>query len=224
MDEERTARLKAETSKVVRRWVDTPYYDAVEKQAAAQWNNLILPFLGDHDIDFSQVLELAIGHGRMTSHLLERADRVTAVDVLQENIDFCAQRFENESRLKLIRNDGVQLSAVDDNSITFGFCFDSMIHFDSDVVRSYLAEFNRVLVPGGTAFLHHSNLTRNPGRDFQKSAHARNFMSEAMFKHYAIKEGLELLKSQVIDWGHGTKKVANLDCLSLVRKPTSPTS
>lgn len=219
MDENRTARLKEETSKVVKRWVNTPYYEAVEKQASAQWRSLILPFLHSHEIDFSKVLELAIGHGRMTAHLLERSDHVIAVDVLQENIDFCAQRFESEPRLKLIRNDGVQLTGVDDHSITFGFCFDSMIHFDSDVVRSYLTEFQRVLTPGGTAFLHHSNLTRNPGGDFQKNAHARNFMSQAMFKHYAIKEGLEILKSQVIDWGQDKKKVPDLDCLSLVRKP-----
>ena len=218
MDNDRLKRLKEETSKVVGRWVDTPYYEAVERRAHAQWNELILPFLDGHAIDFSHVLELAVGHGRMTPLLLERAERVIAVDVLQENIDFCANRFPDEPRLELLRNDGVTLAGVAENSITFGFCFDAMIHFDSDVVRNYLAEFRRILVPGGRAFLHHSNLTRNPGGDFQKNAHARNFMSEALFRHYAAKEGLHVLKSQVIDWGKGEKHVPGLDCLSLVGK------
>ena len=219
MDSDRLKRLKSETAQVVGRWVDTPYYDAVEKNATAQWNTMILPFLEGHAIDFSHVLELAMGHGRMTALLLEKAAQVTAVDVLQENIDFCANRFQDTPGLRLLRNDGVTLDAVADNSITFGFCFDSMIHFDSDVVRSYLAEFRRILVPGGRAFLHHSNLTRNPGGDFRKNAHARNFMSEALFRHYAAKEGLHVLKSQVIDWGAGEKHVPGLDCLSLIEKP-----
>ena len=62
-------------------------------------------------------------------------------------------------------------------------------------------------------------MTRNPGGDFQKNAHARNFMSEALFRHYAAKEGLHVLKSQVIDWGKGEKHVPDLDCVSLIEKP-----
>ena len=98
MDSGRLKRLKAETAQVVRRWVDTPYYDSVEKNATAQWNTLILPFLEGDAIDFSHVLELAMGHGRMTALLLEKAVQVTAVDVLQENVDFCANRFSGCAR------------------------------------------------------------------------------------------------------------------------------
>jgi hypothetical protein len=112
----------------------------------------------------------------------------------------------------------VTLGAVGDGSISFVFCFDSMIHFDSDVVRAYLAEFRRVMEPGAKAFLHHSNLTRNPGGDFQRNAHARNFMSVPMFKHYAMKEGLTVLRQKVIDWGQADKRVKGLDGLALLRR------
>lgn len=212
-----TDKLRKETANVVGRWAKTPYYDAVEKQALAQWQNLILPFLEGHEIDYSSVLELAVGHGRMTEILLQHSDRLTGVDVLQENIDFCSNRFGQHPKLTLLRNDGVTLPGVESGSVNFVFCFDSMIHFDSDVVRAYLREFKRILAPGGKAFLHHSNLTRNPGGNFQKNAHARNFMSQALFQHYASKEGLVSLKSEVIDWGRGDKRVAELDCLSLLR-------
>lgn len=211
--------LKQQTAEVVDRWVHTPYYNSVEKMAKSQWDKMIVPFLGDHDIDFTTTLELAVGHGRMTAILLGKSTHLIGVDVLKENIDFCRDRFGPIPNLTLIRNDGVTLEAVDDGSVSFGFCFDSMIHFDSDVVRAYLAEFHRILRPGGMAFLHHSNLTRSPGGDFQKNAHARNFMSEPLFRHYCAKEGLEVLKTQVIDWGGGAKKVEKLDCLSLVTRP-----
>lgn len=216
MENINTNRLRRETAKVVNRWAKTPYYDAVEKQALVQWENLIQPFLAGHEIDYSSVLELAVGHGRMTQILLLNADRLTGVDVLQENIDFCDNRFGAHPKLTLLRNDGVTLPAVKNDSVSFVFCFDSMVHFDSDVVRAYLREFRRILAPGGKAFLHHSNLTRNPGGSFQNSAHARNFMCQALFQHYATKEGLASLKSEVIDWGRGDNRVTGLDCLSLL--------
>jgi hypothetical protein len=72
--------------------------------------------------------------------------------------------------------------------------------------------------PGALAFLHHSNLTRNPGGNFQRNAHARNFMSVQMFSHYAQKEGLQVVKQKVIDWGSGEKRVENLDGLTLLRR------
>lgn len=217
----RTTRLDAltqETLEVSQRWVNTPYYDAAEPVARRQWDQLILPFLGEDVDDMSHVLELAVGHGRMTQFLLEQADHVTGVDILQENIDFCADRFRNMPNLTLLKNDGVRLAGVEDATISHVFCFDSMIHFDSDVVRHYLAEFHRVMRPGATAFLHHSNLTRRPGGDFQRNAHARNFMSVELFSHYAQKEGLTVVRQKVIDWGQGEKRVANHDGLTLLRK------
>jgi ubiquinone/menaquinone biosynthesis C-methylase UbiE len=210
--------LKETTAKVVRRWAETPYYDAVEKVAMSQWENMITPFINPEVPDMSHVMELAVGHGRMTEILLGVSEKVTGVDVLQENIDFCANRFEGNSKLTLMRNDGVELGGLDDNSVSFVFCFDSMMHFDSDVVRSYLGEFYRIMQPGALAFLHHSNLTRNPGGDFQKAVHARNFMSVPMFSHYAQKEGLTVVKQKVLDWGQGKNLMKDHDGFALLRK------
>lgn len=209
--------LRAETISVARRWVNTPYYESVEPIAKAQWENIILPFLAPVTVDMSHVLELAVGHGRMTQILLQHAEHVTGVDILQENIDFCSTRFSSERKLRLVKNDGIALDGIPDDDVSFVFCFDSMIHFDSDVVRSYLSEFKRIMRPHAFAFLHHSNLTRNPGGDFQRNAHARNFMSAELFAHYAKKEGLEVIKQEIIDWGQGAKRVQSLDCLTLLQ-------
>jgi len=212
----------ASVQKISQRWVATPYYGVVEPHAAGQWKSLIAPFLKPFDdIDQTHVLEIAVGHGRMTKILLDASQRVTGVDVLQENIDFCAERFKGEDRLRLIRTDGATLKEIADESITFAFCFDSMVHFDSDVVRSYIRECRRVLKPGGYFFTHHSNFTRNPEGDFQRAPHARNFMSEGLFRHYAKKEGMTVAATRIIDWGGGDKRVEALDCLSLLKKPAA---
>ncbi len=211
-------RLKRRTQEVAKRWIDTPYYQAVDGTARDQWAKIIAPFLEGYQLDFSNTLEIACGHGRMTEILLEQGERVTAVDILQENIEFCKSRFSAVSNLRLAKNDGVTLEMIPDSKTTFVFCFDSMIHFDSDVVRSYLSEISRVLSVGGKAFLHHSNLTRNPGGSFERSVHARNFMSMEMFSHYAQKERLKVLKQVKLDWGLGPKRVPELDGLTLLSK------
>jgi ubiquinone/menaquinone biosynthesis C-methylase UbiE len=98
--------------------------------------------------------------------------------------------------------------------VTLVYTFDSMVHFDSDVIRAYMKEFYRILKPGGHCFCHHSNYTGNPGGDFTTNPHWRNFMSKELFAHYAIKEGFKIIEQKVIDWS-----VPNLDCLSLIQKP-----
>ena len=80
--------------------------------------------------------------------------------------------------------------------MTFLYCFDSMVHFDSDVVRAYLREFRRVLRPGGTGFCHYSNYTGNPTGSYRDHPGWRNFMSVELFEHYAAKEGLKPVRSR----------------------------
>lgn len=208
-----------ETISVARgRWVNTPYYGAAEAMNRKQWDEMIVPFLGTGVIDFTHTLELAVGHGRMATILLEKATTYVGLDILHENIDVCRKRFGETENRRFVVNDGVELTGVEDDSITFGFCFDSMVHFDMDVIRSYLREFRRVLVPGGHVFLHHSNFSKNPVGDFQKVPHARNFMTVELFQLLAKKEGLKTVKSTKIDWGAGDRKMVEHDGLELLVK------
>ncbi len=47
---------------------------------------------------------------------------------------------------------------VADGSIDFVFSFDSLVHAEEDVIRSYLDQLGQKLRPDGVGFLHHSNL------------------------------------------------------------------
>ncbi len=192
---------------------NAPYYDIAEPDIDEQWENLIWPFLKDKGIDFHCVLDLAAGHGRNSAKLIEYADRIVIVDINQENIDVCKKRFYGDERFLYIKNNGISLRGVRNNSITFVYTFDSMVHFDSDVVRAYLREFYRVLKPGGYGFCHHSNYTENPGSIFTDNPHWRNFMSKELFAHYCYKEGLIIEEQMLLDWSY-----SKLDCLSLFMK------
>ena len=115
--------------------------------------------------------------------------------------------------MQAVVNNGYDLQPIPSSSVTLIYCFDAMVHFDSDVVRSYLRDAFRVLVAGGRGFFHHSNYTG--GDDWRANPGSRGFMSAALFSHYAGKEGLRILRQSIIDWGG----IRGLDCLTLVERP-----
>ena len=87
-----------------------PYYDVAEPDMDRQWENLIWPMLKDKGIDFHCVLDLAAGHGRNSAKLRRQAARIIIVDINQENIDVCRERFEGDDRFVYVKNDGVSLA------------------------------------------------------------------------------------------------------------------
>jgi ubiquinone/menaquinone biosynthesis C-methylase UbiE len=197
---------------VGRDWKQQPYYDEAEAHMDKQWQETVWPFI--QKADFSCVLDLAAGHGRNGEKLKRFAEKIYIVDINQENIDYCRQRFNGDPRFVFIRNDGCSLQPIPSNSLTLVYCFDAMVHFDSDVVREYLREFKRTLRPGGLGFCHHSNYAANPSGDVHDNPGWRNFMSDSLFAHYCVKEGLVVLRQRIINWS-----APGSDCVTLFKKP-----
>ncbi|TAE78677.1 MAG: class I SAM-dependent methyltransferase [Oscillatoriales cyanobacterium] len=198
-------------------WKEHTYYDQAESWLSEDYPVLIEPLI--KDCDFSVVIDLAAGHGRNSNLLKTKANKIIVVDIHQENIDFCKKRFAGDDTFEFLINDGVTLKEIADNSVTLVYSWDAMVHFDSDVVRSYISEFSRVLKPGGKGLCHHSNYDKTPGGWFQYNPHARNFMTANLFAHYCAKEGLKVLHSQVINWGKDDNLVKEMDCITLFEKP-----
>ena len=210
--DERALRLAQE---IGRNWSKTNY-DRAESHMHSSWNGTIWPLIAD--CDFSVVVDLAAGHGRNTEKLLEFASKLYVVDINAENIEFCRRRFGGDPRLEYIVCDGVSLAGIPDDQVSLVYSFDSMVHFDTDTIRAYLREFKRVLRTDGRAMCHHSNYTGNPTGDFQ-SPHWRNFMSRELFAHYANKEGLAVVRAELIDW-----ELPTLDCITVLEQPAHDVS
>ena len=93
-----------------------------------------------------------------------------------------------------------------------------MVHFDKLIVADYVNEIARILAPGGTAFLHHSNYgAMKPDSDWAKNDGTRSDMSAELMKEYAKQSGLKLVKQEIHgkEQGWGTDA---LDCVSLLCK------
>lgn len=198
--EEKSVGLDDLVFQVGKDWVEGGYYDEAEKVIEDRWPIEVWPYI--EEADFRHVLDLAAGHGRNSARLAAHADRVTVMDYNLENINFCKRRFGDDPKFTYIKNSGFAYDEVENASVSLVFCYDAMVHFDSDVVRAYVRDTGRVLVPGGRAFFHYSNYTRNPRGDVHDNPGWRNFMSLELFEHYATKEGLEVVLSDLIRYSH----------------------
>ena len=166
-------------------------------------------------LDLTDTLELACGHGRHSEHIAGRCGRLVLMDIHQENIEFCGRRLARFQNVEHYLDNGFDFQPAPANSFTALFCYDAMVHFSPDIVRSYVLDTARVLKAGGKALYHHSNYPAPPDRHYGQNPHARNHMTQQLFRQYCVEAGLVFEEAIVMPWGHD----ADLDCLSLLRKP-----
>jgi SAM-dependent methyltransferase len=219
--------LIAHTQSVAEVWRDNTYYENAETR---DW---LEPFWSENSafrrmfqqLDTTNLVELACGHGRHTAEILaspflRQPRTITILDVNEENVAYCLARFARENRVKVIRNNGLNFGPVRDGQVSAVFCYDAMVHFEYDCALSYVKDAHRILAGGGRALFHHSNLT-NPGVKWTDNPHWRNFMSKELFAHVAQRTGFHVLEQCVQDWGTADEYVPEIDCLTLLEKPLS---
>lgn len=188
----------------------------------------------------ARVVEIAPGHGRWTEHLVRVAKTVDVADINASCLDSCRQRFIGHDNIAYHLTDGRSLYFAAPSSVDFVWSFDSFVHMDPDVIRSYLREIARVLAPRGTAIIHHAGkphwttrvapVTRRlgrPGRVMQRvlSQHKlrgdgrRSDVSPRQVRRWAGEAGLDVVR-QTDRWGaSGQYTVAKYrDCITILRQ------
>ena len=125
--------------------------------AEMQWHGCILPRISAF-VPADTILEIAPGYGRWTTFLKNFCNQLIIVDLSETCINRCRERFADCSHISYFVNDGRSLDMVADGSVDFIFSFDSLVHVEDAVMKTYAVEFAKKLRPNGTAFVHHSNL------------------------------------------------------------------
>lgn len=144
------------------------------------------------------VLEVGPGAGRWSEVLAVRASRLILVDVSQQALDLCRQRFANASNVAYVLTPGSCFPSVPTSSVSAVWSFDVFVHVAPRDQASYLTEVARVLVPGGVAVIHHAD-GRNRGR--LPSRHGwRAPMSRGLFAALATDRNLAV-ERQLTSWG-----------------------
>jgi ubiquinone/menaquinone biosynthesis C-methylase UbiE len=202
-----------------------------------QWYGTILPRIHKF-VPTDRILEIACGFGRWTQFLKNVCKRLVIVDLSEECISACRQRFSDCSHIEYYVNDGKSLDMINDSSIDFVFTFDSLVHADRSVLDSYITQLPRILSDKGAAFIHHSNLgeyqavySRVSGKAnlekllkrlgiIEKQLHWRDFgVSARVVEDLANEAGLNCISQEIFPWG--TKRTQN-DCFSILVKDSSP--
>ncbi|MDR2594468.1 MAG: class I SAM-dependent methyltransferase [Fibromonadaceae bacterium] len=202
-------------------WISHPYYDDAEEWVNGFWSENSTFYKSFCQLDCTNIVELACGHGRHIPKYLDKAKSITLVDINQQNIDFCKKRFLNETKIKYVTNTGSNFNGIESNSQTAIFTYDAMVHFEMLDILSYIKDANRILVDGGKILFHHSNAAFSPELNYTQKPHCRNFMSADIFAYMSLRMGFVVLKQDIFSWGSGDNFTKDIDCLSLCQKVKS---
>jgi len=194
----------------------------------AQWFGAILPRIHAF-IPAGIILEIAPGFGRWTHYLRGWCQRLIVVDLAENCIAACRQRFGDDPHITYHVNDGRSLAMIPDRTIDFVFSFDSLVHADADVLQAYLDQLALKLKPDGAGFFHHSNIgeyrryfsliRRIPqrlrnwllARGLVDRFHDRSFTVTARaFEKSCAQAGLQCISQELVNWG----STRLIDCFS----------
>lgn len=169
-------------------------------------DELLVPFVPSGAV----AVEIGPGGGRWTEYLQRRASRLYLIDVAEKAIRLCHARFATCDNIEYILGDGRSI-AVPSASIDVIWSFDVFVHVNPLDARAYIAEFDRVLKPGGRAVVHH------PGDRAVPIGHprpgGRSDLTNRMVLDFARRNGLKVLR-QAKDERHPD------DVVTILRKPT----
>jgi SAM-dependent methyltransferase len=190
-----------------------PYYREAEGLFDGEWNEIIWPLI--KDFDFGTVLELSPGGGRNTEKLSTLTSRLIVVDYSQDALNRTRARLGTHPRgceISYHRNNGSELPMVPDRSVTAIYCWDAAVHFDKNVVLSYIREFARILKPGGSGFLHHSTLGDRARKNIKRNPGWRSNVSKELVVQACQANGLTVTLQQRVPW------ISTVDCATIFRK------
>lgn len=179
-----------------------------------QWYSMIFPRLYRY-LPSTHIYEIASGLGRWSFFLQYYSSNITLSDISNESINFLKDRFKKNQNIKCYINDGKKI--ISDNKLDLVFTFDSLVHCDYEVIKSYVLEFKRLTKANSVFFLHHSNLadclskTRNSGHNGWRS----DDVSSQIVAKLCDENDLQVIYQEVFDWG-SVKDY--LDCISVIAK------
>jgi SAM-dependent methyltransferase len=225
-------------------WTEYDWHQGGEEWSAAfgstatQWFGALLPRI-HRFLPANTILEIAPGFGRWTQFLAGHCNRLIGIDLCENCVLACKQRFAHDSRLSFHQNDGKSLAGIPSRSVDFVFCFDSLVNANAEIIQAYTQEISAKLTDHGVAFIHHSNvrahahyfqwLHRIPrGRgwlhrhglvdliDFWEDA----TMSAESMRRIACDAGLACVSQELIpSTVHKTRRTVS--CISVLTRPLS---
>lgn len=135
-----------------------------------------------------QMIDAGCGPGHWTNYLHEGGAAIEGIDLVPEFIDDARARFPGVP----FRVGSFQQMDVPDETLTGVLAWYSLIHFPPSEVPQVLAEFARVLVPGGRLLI--GFFDGSPGTPFQHAVTTAYYRSVKEMSHLLSKAGFDVLE------------------------------
>jgi SAM-dependent methyltransferase len=103
---------------------------------------------------WDRVLDFGCGAGRLSQALAEHADEVVGLDVSPPMLETARALDRSDGRCSFVLGEDPDLRPFPDGSFDLVYTERVLQHLPRPVLENYLAEFVRVLRPGGVAYLH----------------------------------------------------------------------
>lgn len=131
------------------RWSPEEFFATGREEVDAIFNHLGTLCI---EVRRGRALDFGCGVGRLTQALAGRFDTVHGVDIASSMIELAEgyNRFGDRCRYHL--NDRDELSLFGDGNIDFVLTLICLQHMEPRYSRKYLAEFARILAPGGVLY------------------------------------------------------------------------
>ncbi len=161
----------------------------------------------------SKILEVGAGTGRYSIALAKEGMDVTAVELVESNLEVLRENGKGIMKLKAFQGDATDLSRFPDNAFDVTLLFGPMYHlYEADEVNRAIDEAIRVTKPDGVmmfAFLSvfaimyanyfYGNWAEGQAENFTEDYQVRHF-KEQLFTGYDIAEFEGLFREKPVEW------------------------
>jgi ubiquinone/menaquinone biosynthesis C-methylase UbiE len=155
-----------------RRWIRQAESAGVDPNDIAdeRWGeDLLAEGLSDHYLPLvhpdAVILELGPGTGRLTRHVVGSCKEVIVVDRSSFVCDWMRRYLRGRGAHRVYRIDGPALPMIADGEVDAVMAHGVAEHLDLDEIYWFLAEFHRVLRPGGTIAFNFDNVLTERGAE-----------------------------------------------------------
>ena len=196
------------------------FYGQVDEESRLKWSRhgqleyaTTMAYIHRYADRNSRVLEVGAGTGRYSIALAKEGMRVSAVELVEENLAVLRENSRGIDNIESFRGDAVDLGRFADNTFDVTLVLGPMYHiYEPKDVNSAIDEAIRVTKPGGVilfAFISvfgimyanyfQGNWAAGQEENFDADYRIRHF-KEQLFTGYDVPEFEQLFESKPVEW------------------------
>lgn len=167
------------------------------------------------------VLELGVGGGRTAVVLRSHARELICADIAEEMLTATRERLGDDG-VRYVKLDGVRFDGVDEGSVDFCFCYDTMVHIEPRDIFNYLTRIPKLMRGKRLCVFHHTNMLSERGWNRflsewdknllgRRSGSAFSVMTDTIMERFLSHLNYEILVKDV--------ESVPRDCVWVVRAP-----